>query len=58
MKGFIEVHTANNNEVGAINVKYIKIFTDYTIIPHGSYAIEVKETYEEIKQLIENAEGE
>lgn len=55
MKGFIEVHTEDDT-IGAINIKYIKIFSDHTIIPHDSLAMTIKETYEEIKQLIENAE--
>lgn len=57
MKGFIELHT-EGGEIGAINIKYIKIFSDHTIIPHGSLAITVKETYEEIKRLVEVAEKE
>ena len=57
MKGFIELHT-EGGEIGAINIKYIKIFSDHTIIPHDSLAITVKETYEEIKRLVEIAENE
>lgn len=57
MKGFIEVHT-EGGEIGAINIKYIKIFSDYTVIPHDSLTITVKETYEEIKRLVEIAENE
>lgn len=57
MKGFIEVHE-EEGKIGAINIKYLKIFSDHTIIPHDSLAITVKETYEEIKRLVEIAENE
>ena len=57
MKGFIEVHTLDN-EIVAINIKYLKIFSDCTVIPYDSLAITVKETCEEIKQLVEIAENE
>lgn len=57
MNGFIEVHTLDN-EIVAINIKYLKMFSNYTVIPHDSLAITVKETYEEIKQMIEITEND
>lgn len=57
MKGFIELHT-EGGEIGAINIKYLKSFSDHIVIPHDGLAITVKETYEEIKQLVEIAENE
>ena len=46
------------DEIVAINIKYLKIFSNYTVIPHDSLAITVKETYKEIKQMIEIAEND
>lgn len=57
MKGFIEVHTLDN-EIVAINIKYLKMFSNYTVIPHDSLAMTVNETYEEIKRMIEIAEND
>lgn len=56
MKGFIEVHTEDGT-IGAINIKYLKSFSDHIVIPHDGLAITVKETYEEIKQLVEISEN-
>ena len=57
MNGFIEVHT-EDGEIVAINIKYLKMFSNYTVIPHNSLAMTVKETYEEIKRMIEIAEND
>lgn len=57
MKGFIEVHE-EDGKIGAINIKYLKIFSDHIVIPYDGLAITVKETHEEIKRLIEIAEKE
>ena len=57
MKGFIEVHT-EDGIIGAINIKYLKSFSDHIVIPNDGLAITVKETYEEIKQLVEISENE
>ena len=43
MKGFIEIH-AEGGEIGAINIKYLKIFSDHTVIPHDGLGISVRES--------------
>ena len=57
MKGFIEIH-AEDGEIGAINIKYLKSFSDHIVIPNNGLSMTVKETYEEIKRLVEIAEKE
>ena len=57
MKGFIEVHT-EDSIIGAINIKYLKSFSDHIVIPNDGLSMTVKETYEEIKRLVEIAEKE
>lgn len=55
MKGFIEVTIYN--DITMINIKKIVAFQDYHIQVKGiKDLIEVKESIEEIKQLIKNAQ--
>lgn len=57
MKGFIELHTEDGT-IGAINIKYLKSFSDHIVIPNDGLSMTIRETYEEIKRLVEVAENE
>lgn len=57
MRGFIEVHT-EDGIIGTINIKCLKSFSDHIVIPNDGLAMTIKETYEEIKRLVEVAENE
>lgn len=55
LKGFIEV-TSNTNKKVLLNLISIKCIGGDTILLDNNDEIEVKESYEEIKQLIKNAQ--
>lgn len=55
MKGFIEVTIIDNRKF-AYELKRIKAFSDYKIFLKNSECVQVKESYEEIKELIKNAQ--
>lgn len=55
LKGFIEVQIYDT--ITMINIKHIIAFQDYHIQVRGiKNLMEIKESYEEIKQLIKNAQ--
>lgn len=59
MKGFIEVTIEEVNSKRVINIKYLKEFQCYTEHPtltmNNDECFRVKESYEEIKELIKQA---
>ena len=55
MKGFVEVTVIDNRKF-AYELKCIKAFSNYQIFLKNSEWVQVKESYEEIKQLIKNAQ--
>ena len=57
MKGFIEVTIIGNGNF-AYKLKHVKAFSSYKILLKNDEWVQVKESYEEIKQLIKNATNE
>lgn len=59
MKGFIEVTIEEFNSKRVINIKYLKEFQCYTEHPtltmNNDEYFRIKESYEEVKQLIKEA---
>lgn len=55
MKGFIEVTESKNNTVLAIAIRTIDVIQDKKLILYENSLLRVKETYAEIKALIEEA---
>ena len=56
LKGFIEV-TDSKERKYTLNINYIILFEDYSItVKYAERLIFVKESYEEIKELIKKAQ--
>lgn len=57
MKGFIEVTNISNTRKYTLNINHIVLFEDNSItLKYSDKAFSIKESYEEIKQLIKKAQ--